>query len=75
MFTPDDCALREFDAESFNAQMQGRRLLLLGDSLMRGNWQSLACLLRNQVKALTACTIRRRVHCSCHSERSCNRCG
>ena len=49
VFTPDDCALREFDAENFNTQMAGRRLLFLGDSLMRGNWGSLACLLRDQV--------------------------
>ena len=51
VFTPDDCALREFDAENFNTQMAGRRLLFLGDSLMRGNWGSLACLLRDQVRA------------------------
>ncbi len=50
VFTPDDCALREFDAENFNTQMAGRRLLFLGDSLMRGNWGSLACLLRDQVR-------------------------
>ena len=50
VYTPDDCALREFDADNFDAQMQGRRLLFLGDSLMRGNWGSLACLLRDQVR-------------------------
>ena len=55
VFTPDDCSLREFEAENFNTQMQGRRLLFLGDSLMRGNWGSMACLLRDQVTVLTEC--------------------
>ena len=64
VFTPDDCALREFDAENFSAQMQGRRLLFLGDSLMRGNWLSLVCLLRNQVTVLTAY-----IACSNHARR------
>ena len=49
VYTPDDCALREFEAENFNNEMAGRRLLFLGDSLMRGNWGSLACLMRDQV--------------------------
>ena len=51
VYTPDDCALREFEAENFNNEMAGRRLLFLGDSLMRGNWGSLACLMRDQVGA------------------------
>ena len=49
MFLPDSCSLRSLDPTRFNDQMAGRRMIFLGDSLMRGNWQSLACWLADQV--------------------------
>ena len=49
MFLPDGCSLRSLDPALFNDQMAGRRIIFLGDSLMRGNWQSLACWLADQV--------------------------
>ena len=49
MFLPDGCSLRSLDPARFNDQMAGRRMIFLGDSLMRGNWQSLACWLADQV--------------------------
>ena len=49
MFLSDGCSLRSLDPARFNDQMAGRRIIFLGDSLMRGNWQSLACWLSNQV--------------------------
>ena len=49
VFRPDDCALWDLNPGNFDKQMKGRRLLLLGDSLMHGNWGSLACLLREYV--------------------------
>lgn len=52
MFQPDSCNLRTVDKGEFGGQMKGRRLIFLGDSLMRGNWQSLACWLRSEVSTL-----------------------
>ena len=49
VFLPDGCSLRSLDPARFNDQMAGRRMIFLGDSLMRGNWQSLACWLADQV--------------------------
>ena len=49
VFLSDGCSLRSLDPARFNDQMAGRRIMFLGDSLMRGNWQSLACWLADQV--------------------------
>ena len=49
VFLSDGCSLRSLDPARFNDQMAGRRIIFLGDSLMRGNWQSLACWLADQV--------------------------
>ena len=49
VFLPDNCSLRSLEPARFNDQMAGRRMIFLGDSLMRGNWQSLACWLADQV--------------------------
>ena len=41
---PDQCELRPWDEQGFDTCMEGRRLILLGDSLMRQSFQSLGCL-------------------------------
>lgn len=51
MFVPDSCALRPFNVSIFDARFAGgRRLIMLGDSLMRLNFYSLACLARSQIR-------------------------
>ena len=49
---PDECALAPFDAGALAARLGGnggRRLIMLGDSLMRLHFYSMACLLRKQI--------------------------
>ncbi len=49
MFQPDQCSLERLDPVHFDAALAGRRLIMFGDSIMRIQWLSLACLLRSQV--------------------------
>ena len=57
VFVPNDCALRLFDPAAFDARFAGgRRLILLGDSLMRLHFYSLACLARSQIRSGNATT-------------------
>lgn len=49
VFQADQCALRGFDAADFSAKMRGRKLIMIGDSIMRLHFYSLACLMRGQV--------------------------
>lgn len=51
LFQPDQCSLEMLDAAQFDAALAGRRLIMFGDSIMRIQWLSLACLLRSQVRA------------------------
>ncbi len=44
-FLPHGCNLHPFEARGFNKCMADRRLIIVGDSLMRQTFQSLACLL------------------------------
>ncbi|CAL8469668.1 g9209 [Coccomyxa elongata] len=46
VFLADQCQLRQFDAAAFQTCFAGRRLFLIGDSLMRQQFASLACLLK-----------------------------
>ncbi|KAK4755435.1 hypothetical protein SAY87_009192 [Trapa incisa] len=41
---PDDCILTRFDPERALMRLRGKRLLFVGDSLQRGQWQSFVCL-------------------------------
>ena len=52
MFQADQCRLRDFDAADFSAKMRGRKLIMIGDSIMRLHFYSLACLMRGQVRSL-----------------------
>ena len=51
MFQPEQCSLEMLDPVQFDAALAGRRLIMFGDSIMRIQWLSLACLLRSQVRA------------------------
>ncbi len=48
-FVPHSCDLHPFDATGYDKCMANRRLIIIGDSLMRQTFQSLACLL-NKVR-------------------------
>ena len=50
VFQADQCQLRNFDADDFNQKMAGRKLIMVGDSIMRLHFHSLACLMRSQVR-------------------------
>lgn len=50
MFRPQQCSLHALDPARFDAFMAGRRLIMFGDSIMRIQWLSLACLLRSHVR-------------------------
>ncbi|KAJ7949998.1 Protein trichome birefringence-like [Quillaja saponaria] len=41
---PEDCTLPRFNPELALKKLRGKRLLFVGDSLQRGQWQSFVCL-------------------------------
>ncbi|KAJ8898994.1 hypothetical protein K2173_008497 [Erythroxylum novogranatense] len=41
---PDDCTLPRFNPKVALKKLQGKRLMFVGDSLQRGQWQSFVCL-------------------------------
>lgn len=53
IFQADQCKLRDFDAQDFSHQMKGRKLIMIGDSIMRLHFYSLACMMRSQVIIFT----------------------
>ncbi|KAL5974667.1 Protein trichome birefringence-like 36 [Asimina triloba] len=54
---PRGCKLRRFDALGFLAKMRKKRIMLVGDSIMRNQWESLVCLVESvippQMKTVT----------------------
>nr|DAD45682.1 TPA_asm: hypothetical protein HUJ06_003912 [Nelumbo nucifera] len=43
---PDDCDLPRFNATDFLEKLRGKRLMLVGDSMNRNQFESILCLLR-----------------------------
>lgn len=43
---PDDCDLPRYNATDFLVRLQGKRLMLVGDSMNRNQFESMLCLLR-----------------------------
>ncbi|KAG8377039.1 hypothetical protein BUALT_Bualt09G0126600 [Buddleja alternifolia] len=46
---PDDCMLPRFDPKTALRKIQGKRMMFVGDSLQRGQWQSFVCLVESVI--------------------------
>ncbi|KAL7186152.1 hypothetical protein ACSBR2_027992 [Camellia fascicularis] len=46
---PHDCNLARFDGEDLLRRLRGKKIMFVGDSLSRNQWQSLTCLLSTTV--------------------------
>ncbi|GMH11088.1 hypothetical protein Nepgr_012929 [Nepenthes gracilis] len=44
-----DCEIRKFNGTDMLERMRGKRMIIVGDSLNRNTWESLACLLYSSV--------------------------
>ncbi|XP_059662772.1 protein trichome birefringence-like 41 isoform X1 [Cornus florida] len=50
---PQDCELARFDGEEFLKRYRGKRIMFVGDSLSRNQWQSFTCMLHAAVPNAT----------------------
>ncbi|GAB4836283.1 Protein trichome birefringence-like 36 [Ancistrocladus abbreviatus] len=46
---PNGCSIPRFDALHFLGKMRNRRIMLVGDSIMRNQWESLVCLVQGVI--------------------------
>ncbi|XP_052199467.1 protein trichome birefringence-like 36 [Diospyros lotus] len=46
---PHSCSIPRFDALEFLGKMRRKRIMLVGDSIMRNQWESLVCLVQSVV--------------------------
>ncbi|KZV20739.1 protein trichome birefringence-like 36, partial [Dorcoceras hygrometricum] len=46
---PDACSLPRFDSLDFLGKMRRKRIMLVGDSIMRNQWESLVCLVQSVI--------------------------
>ena len=60
VFQADQCQLRNFDARDFSQKMRKRRLIMVGDSIMRLHFYSLACLMKSEVGTASSPQLTRR---------------
>lgn len=65
VFKPFQCDLRPWDAQKFAQCASKKRIIMIGDSLMRQQFQSLACLTGNVSVGLQ--------HSLCHPMLTCER--
>ena len=49
VFKPHACELHAWNASHFEECLAGRRIIIIGDSTMRQAFQSLACLMSDQI--------------------------
>ncbi|KAL8120123.1 protein trichome birefringence-like 3 [Apium graveolens] len=59
---PDDCYLPRFDPKVALEKIRGKRLMFVGDSLQRGQWQSFVCLVEFIIPTDQKSMRRGRVH-------------
>ncbi|CDP06464.1 unnamed protein product [Coffea canephora] len=59
---PDDCMLPRFNPDIALKKLQGKRLMFVGDSLQRGQWQSFVCLVEHIIPKSQKSMKRGRVH-------------
>ncbi|KAM7271259.1 hypothetical protein ACFE04_030473 [Oxalis oulophora] len=46
---PDDCTLPRFNPETVLRKLKGKKLMFVGDSLQRGQWQSFVCMVESVI--------------------------
>ncbi|KEH44322.1 Pmr5/Cas1p GDSL/SGNH-like acyl-esterase family protein [Medicago truncatula] len=46
---PLGCSIPRFDALKYLGKMRGKRMMLVGDSIMRNQWESLVCLVQGVI--------------------------
>ncbi|CAL5210849.1 unnamed protein product [Lathyrus oleraceus] len=59
---PEDCNLPQFNPEIALKKLQGKRLLFVGDSLQRNQWESFVCLVQGIIPEKKKSMKRGRVH-------------
>ncbi|KAK9699152.1 hypothetical protein RND81_08G156200 [Saponaria officinalis] len=59
---PRECSLPRFDAKRALRKLRGKRLMFVGDSLQRGQWQSFVCLVESTIPIGEKSMKRGRVH-------------
>ncbi|KAK4802262.1 hypothetical protein SAY86_000465 [Trapa natans] len=46
---PDDCYLPRFDPKRMLEKIKGKRLMFVGDSIQRGQWRSMVCMVESVI--------------------------
>ncbi|KAM7256865.1 hypothetical protein ACFE04_012606 [Oxalis oulophora] len=59
---PDDCTLPRFDPEIVLKKLRGKKLMFVGDSLQKGQWQSFVCMVESVIHEDNKSLIRGRFH-------------